>query len=417
MDAKNIDVNKIKEIKDFSTINLKTSIDSQRDLLFYINKKVKTFLENKGLNIVLISGLRGTGKTTILKTIAKKYSALYTSGDFLKLKNISLNNISIISRNLNYKIIIIDEILYLDKWQEFLKIEANSNSDILFIVSGSSAMQFKEIGQDLFRRMDIYNLKPLSFREFLKIKHNIIIKEDLKFSLFKEKDKEKIFLKLLDFKESLPEDIFSKYNLYLKSQLPFVLQEENKFSKIYDLVQKIIYKDLPLIDNIYSKHLKDIELIIKFLSTCEKVNYTSISKNVGLKKDLLIKIITLLEKAELIKFIPDLVPTRNLRTNKKILFSSPTIRLSLNQINKDKVIGFAREDMFAFILRSLDLLVAYNYKQDGYDYLVDNIKFEVGSKKKVKKDIFLIGDFLDLKYENKVLYIPFYLFSLLNTRN
>ena len=410
-----MDAYKIKLLQDFNKINLEGALLSQRDLYIDINRKINSFKKNKGLNIILLTGLRGTGKTTILKTIAKQQDVIYTSGDFLKLKNIGLDNISEFTRNFNKKIIIVDEILYLSNWQNLLKIEADSNQNILYIISGSSAVQLKEISQDLFRRLDLYVLKPLSFREFLKIKFNIVIKEDLNFNLFLEKDKNKLFLELLNFKDILPKEIFNYYNSYFENQLPFILGEENQKQKTLQLIEKVIYKDIPMISSLFSDNLKNIDLITRFLASSEKINYSNISRNLNLKKDLVIKIISLLEKAELLKVVSDLVPSRELRTNKKILFTAPVIRSSLNEINLDKVKGFSREDMFGLILSNLNIPFAYNYKQNGFDYLVNNIKFEIGAKKKVKTDVISVGDFLDLKLENGCLIIPFYIFALINS--
>ena len=410
-----MDAYKIKLLQDFNKINLEGALLSQRDLYIDINRKINSFKKNKGLNIILLTGLRGTGKTTILKTIAKQQDVIYTSGDFLKLKNIDLDNISEFTRNFNKKIIIVDEILYLSNWQNLLKIEADSNQNILYIISGSSAVQLKEISQDLFRRLDLYVLKPLSFREFLKIKFNIVIKEDLNFNLFLEKDKNKLFLELLNFKDILPKEIFNYYNSYFENQLPFILGEENQKQKTLQLIEKVIYKDIPMISSLFSDNLKNIDLITRFLASSEKINYSNISRNLNLKKDLVIKIISLLEKAELLKVVSDLVPSRELRTNKKILFTAPVIRSSLNEINLDKVKGFSREDMFGLILSNLNINFAYNYKQNGFDYLVNNIQFEIGAKKKVKTDVISVGDFLDLKLENGCLIIPFYIFALINS--
>lgn len=405
---------KIKEIINFSDNNLEYFKESERFLLDDIDYKVNHFFKKGGLNIILLTGLRGVGKTTILKTIAKKYNGLYSSGDFLKIKNIDFNNLTEISKVYSKDIIIIDEVLYLSDWQLKLKIEADTNQNKLYIISGSSAMQLKRISQDLSRRLDTYKLYPLSFKEFLKIKHNLIIDINLEFKSFLEKDKNKLFLKLLEIKNNFPKNIYKLYNSYLNNQFPFLLEEKNKSYKLRELIDKVIYKDLPQIDNIYSEHLKNTEVIIKFLTTSEKINYTTIANNLNLKKDMVIKIIDLLEKSELLYIVQDIVPTRELRTNKKILFSTPQIRSSLNEINLDKIVGFSREDAFGFILKNINKKIAYNYKQDGFDFLVDNQKFEIGNNKKnISKDVIVIADILDLDYKKGVLFVPFYLFSLI----
>jgi uncharacterized protein len=410
-----MDAQIIKELIYFNNNNLLKFKETDRFLYKDIDQKINTFLKKGGLNIILLTGLRGTGKTTILKTIAKKYSGLYTSGDFLKLKNIDLNNLTEFSKSHSKKIIIIDEILYISDWQLKLKIDADTNQDILYIISGSSAIQLKKITQDLSRRLDVYKLYPLSFREFLKINQNLDLNIDLNINDLINLEKKELFLKLLDIKLNLPENIYLLYKEYLENQFPFLLFEKNKKQKLKELIEKVIYKDLPQIENFNSEQLRNAELILKFLTTTEKINYTTISNNLDIKKDMVIKIINLLESAELLYFVQDIVPTRELRSNKKILFTSSEVRNALNETNSDFVVGFSREDVFGLILKMKDIPFAYNYNQNGFDYLIKTKKFEIGNNKnKISKDVIVISDILDVEYKNEILIIPFYLFSLIN---
>ncbi len=412
-----MDTNAIKEVLKFSDNNLDDFTESQRFLFSEIESKISHFSKKRGLNIILITGLRGTGKTTILKTIAKKHNGLYISGDFLKTKQIDIPDLTEISKAYDKKIIIIDEILYLSDWQLKLKIEADTNQNILYIISGSSAMQLKKISPDLSRRLDTYRLNPLSFREYLVLKNNLKLEQKVDFSSFSNKDQEKLFLELSSIKQKLPKNIYSLFKEYYEDQLPYLLEEKNKRDKIRQLVDKVIYKDMPQIDNLYTEQLRNAEIIIMFLSSAEKINYTSISTNLGIKKDMVIKIINLLEKSDLLYIVQDVIPTRELRSNKKVLFSSPGIRIALNEINEEMVIGFSREDMFGLIIKSAGLKIAYNYKQKGYDYLVNKVKFEIGknkTKNSTSKGTIVVGDYLDVEYKKQVLYVPMFLLALIN---
>jgi len=406
---------KINDVFQFSDNNLSEFTKSERNIYFEIENKVEHFFKKIGLNIILLTGLRGTGKTTILKTIAKKYNGLYTSGEYLKTKGIDIENITEIAKAHDKKIIVIDEILYLSDWQTMLKIYADTYQKILFIVSGSSAMQLKTISADLSRRLDIYRLAPLSFKEYLKLKDIPITLEKIDINIFTLKKINKTFLKLGTLKRALPKNIFVLFKQYYQEQLPFLLEEKNVKNKMVQLIEKIIYKDMPQINNIYSEHIKNAELIIRYLATSEKINYTNIANNLQIKRDLVIKIIDLLEKSEIISIIPDIVPTRELRSNKKILFATPEIRLALNQINNDKATGFAREDMFGLIMSNSNIKFGYNYNQDGFDFLANSTRFEVGNNKKnIKAGTIVVGDFIDLDLKKEVLYVPFYILSLLN---
>ena len=388
---------KVKDVLEYHENNLKDLILSERDLYNDIEEKTVRFFNKGGLNLILLTGLRGTGKTTILKTLAKKYNGLYSDGNLLKTKDISLENLTKIVKYYNKKMVLIDEILYLKNWQDLLKLEVDSHNKILFVISGSSALQLNTLSQDLSRRIDHYELKPLSFKEFLKIKY----KKDIipmVIDIYRQKSVNDIFLDIVNLKTQYPDEIYSWFEEYVKIQFPFLSEEKNINKKIYDLIEKVIYKDISMIDKLLAEQLFNIESIIRFLSTNEKTSYNNISKILGIPLDTVIKIIGLLEKSDLIYIVPDIIPTRELSGKKKILFTAPSLRFALNEVNLDAIKGFAKEDMFGLILKNQGINeFGYNYNQDGYDFLVNQRSFEIGNNKnKVKENIIVIGNFIDI---------------------
>jgi len=55
--------------------------------------------------------------------------------------------------------------------------------------------------------------------------------------------------------------------------------------------------------------------------------------------------------------------------------------------------------------------------QEGYDYLVNKVKFEIGKNKTksvLSKGAIVIGDYLDVEYKKQVLYVPMFLLALIN---
>ncbi len=405
---------KIRDVLEYHNNNLKDFVLSERDLYKDIEKKTTHFFNKGGLNLILITGLRGTGKTTILKTLAKKYNGLYVGGDLLRAKNISLEELTKIGKQHTKKLILIDEILYIKDWQNFLKIELDSYNKILFVISGSSALQLNTLSQDLSRRMDHYELKPLSFKEFLSIKYKITV-VPIQIDIFSSKLINDLFLDVVNLRKQYPDEIYSWFEEYVKIQFPFLLEEVNLNKKIYDLIEKVIYKDIPMIDNLLAEQLFNIESMLRFLSTNEKTSYTKISNILGISVDTVIKIMGLLEKADLIYIVPDIVPTRELGGKKKVLFTAPSLRFALNEVNLDSIIGFAKEDLFGLIVKNQNISeFGYNYNQNGFDFLVKQRKFEIGNnKKKIKENTIVIGNFIDVEFKNKVLYLPFALFALI----
>lgn len=390
-------------------------IITQRVVYSQIKAKINTFLDKGGLNIISLIGLRGTGKSTILNTIAKDYNTFYTSGDFLVNQNISLEMFIKINNLKDKNIIIIDEITYLKNWEKELKIYGDLYQKYLFIISSSSALNQKELSADLSRRLVVYKIDPLTFSEFLIIKYNININisEELKYAIFNAKTMKERYAKILNLSLKLPANLEKYYEEFKYKQFPFLLNEENVLPQVKDVIDKVIYKDIPQYDNLYSSNLIKIEDILRFLAVNEKTNYDNIAKGVELKRDVVEKIFNLLLSSQIIFYVRDIIPTKNFKTTKKIIFNIPSLRYSLDQIHVSSITGFGREDMFGYIIRKLNLELAYNYKQNGYDYLVANQRFEVGGKSKNVSNAIIITEYGKLKHSENSLNLPIELFSLI----
>src|SRR3989338_1387995 len=142
--------------------------------------KIKEYLEKE--EILLIVGPRQAGKTTIMKDIEQgikgnSHFLNLEDPDYLSLLNSSPKNLfTIFPFDLTKKIFLfIDEIQYLDNPSNFLKYFFDEyRGKIKIIASGSSAFYLdKKFKDSLAGRKIIFNLLPLSFKEFVKFK-NII---------------------------------------------------------------------------------------------------------------------------------------------------------------------------------------------------------------------------------------------------
>ena len=157
-----------------------------------IKKQIDNFIDEKYANrFIVIPGLRGVGKTTIL----------YQTYEYLfKEKNIPLNNILYIScdelnditecnirelveiylknkfnkniRTLNEKVfLLIDEAQYDKNWAVSNKIIFDKSDNIFMIITGSSAIHL-QYNADAARRLKRRVLTPLNYNQHLNLKHN-----------------------------------------------------------------------------------------------------------------------------------------------------------------------------------------------------------------------------------------------------
>jgi len=145
-----------------------------------ILKLARNYLHSE--ETLIFIGARQVGKTVILKTLksdlekkGEKTSFFNLEDpDYLKLLNESPKNLfKIVSISKSTKTyVFIDEIQYLEKPTNFMKyIFDEHSSSIKLIVSGSSAFYLdKKFKDSLAGRKRIFNVKTLSFREFLYFK-------------------------------------------------------------------------------------------------------------------------------------------------------------------------------------------------------------------------------------------------------
>ncbi len=395
-------------------------LESQRELYQEIYSHVVNFKKEPQINILVIAGLRGTGKTTILRSLLNKFQkTVYTSGDFLKSNAISFNEIIDFADKFDKELILIDEIHNLENWGELLKINSDIYKKKLFVITGSSALLLREQGNKIKRRAIFYNITPLSFREYLKIKYNIIIdlkiSEALKKVFYARLDKEKYYYEILKLDANIPREVYSKFNEYIERQFPLTINLSIPYMVTKDIVERAIEKDIPLISNISLQNVAKISRIVQYLASNEKTSINKISGVTGLNQDTVEKIFSALEMADIIRSVESVNPTNALKGHKRYLFTSPSIRLAYGFFDLQNIIGFAREDLFGMIVfgKSYDLKYFFNKKE--YDFVVNNAVFEIGGKQKKAKNIFVIAQNHNLKYDsvNKTLYIPLELFSLI----
>jgi len=397
------------------------TLESQRDLYKIVYDKVSNFKQTPELNVFVIAGLRGTGKTTILKSIANKFSkSVYISGDYMRTNGLSFDNVIEYADKFGIEIILIDEIHNLENWGESLKINSDLYRKKMFIITGSSSLLLRDQGAKIKRRAIFFDIYPLSLREFLKIKYNLVIEQktiDIIKDLFNNNlDEEKYYYDLLKLDKMIPKEVYSKYGEYLERQFPLTINLENPYNVTRDIVERAVEKDIPLFSNLTTKVLVKVNSIIQYLSLSEKTNVTKISNVVGLNQDTIEKILLALEMADIIRSIDPVNPTNAMKSNqKRYVFTAPSVRLAYSSYDIKTTIGYAREDLFAAIIFANQRELKYIYEQKQYDFVVNGRTFEIGGKSKKAKNVIVIAQNQKLKYDNtsKTLYVPLELFSLI----
>ncbi len=219
-----------------------------------ITNQAKKYFENN--DILLFIGARQAGKTTILKQIQsfleKSNKTVHflnlEDPDYLGLLNKSPKNLfKIFTIDLKKKtFLIIDEIQYLDNPTNFLKYFWDEYKEkIKIVASGSSAFYVdKKFKDSLVGRKKIFQVRTLSFREFLRFKKEDELSQK-NFEKISLSEKEKI---IIYYHEYL---IYGGYPRVVLSSL------DEKKEILKDIAYSYIKKD------VYEANIKQDEVFYK----------------------------------------------------------------------------------------------------------------------------------------------------------
>jgi len=251
--------------------------------------------------LIGIKGTRGIGKTIFLLDLIKsKYgndrSCLYVNlNNFYFSKN-SLVNFASEFRKIGGKTLVLDQVFKYPDWSSSLAEIYNKYPDLSIIFTGSPVMRLKEDNVHLYDKVASYQLRGLSFREYLNfrtgnsftkysfddiLKYHVEIAKDILFAVkplafFNDYLIHGFYPFFID-KSNFREHLIKVANLTLEIDIPYLQQMEMKYlAKIKKLLY-IISEDMPHEPNVsqlsssidtsratvmnYLKYLKNARLI------------------------------------------------------------------------------------------------------------------------------------------------------------
>ncbi|PCI24768.1 hypothetical protein COB57_03265 [Candidatus Peregrinibacteria bacterium] len=144
-----------------------------------IQKKIEEWLFKR--QIILLSGARQVGKTTLMKELQKVLIKKGSQTYFFNMEKISLKSLLdqnpdnlLLEISYNKKdvfFVFLDEVQLLDNPSHFLKYMYDEYENIKFIISGSVNFELKgQIKDSLVGRKITFQISPFSFAEFLSLK-------------------------------------------------------------------------------------------------------------------------------------------------------------------------------------------------------------------------------------------------------
>jgi len=224
--------------------------------------------------VIVLTGLRRTGKSTLLKQLRRKYPGYYLNFDDDRLVNFSVQDFQDL-----YEILIelfgVKNLFYFDEiqnvlgWERFVRRLHDENKKVF--VTGSNANTLsQELGTHLTGRHLNLTLFPFSFREYLLLKNFLLGKND--FYLTEKRALIKKYLFEYIKEGGLPEYLISRNKEYIKT-----------------LYENILYKDI--ITRYKLGNEKSLKEILYFVvnNFSKEISFNSLKKLTGLGSSTTVK--------------------------------------------------------------------------------------------------------------------------------
>ena len=358
--------------------------------------------------LVGIIGARGVGKTTMILQYIKERldlgSTLYVNAEDFYFTSHRLVELADEFSKMGGKYLFVDEVHRYDGWSRELKLIYDYHPELHVVFSGSSVLDInKGVKSDLSRRVVIYTLYGLSFREYLELFENIKTPiYTLDEVLTHKVDMDTDFRPLMYFKRYLERGYY-----------PFAL-EDDYGEKLKGVVTKTLETDIPEYANMNvstGRKLKKLMAVIAE-SVPFKPNMVTLAEVLSVSRNNVADYLLYIEEAGLITQLRDQTGgVRSLGKVDKVYLENTNLIYALTKKEKAEI-GNVRETFFMNQLRVVDEPITSPVS----DFLVGERTFEVGGRNKKQKQIkdvenaFVVKD--DIEYGGLNI-IPLWQFGLL----
>jgi hypothetical protein len=361
-----------------------------------------------------IKGSRGVGKTTmLLQYIKLNYEpndkVLYASLDNLYFTENRLYDLTDTFYKKGGELLVLDEVHRYPAWSIELKNIYDDFPELKVIITGSSLLQITKAKADLSRRVVMYEMPGLSFREFLQFE---------KIASFPVVSVDDIFENHVQLAIGIsakirPLEHLRKYLSY--GYYPFYRENVSAFhQKLHETIQVTLEIDIPQYEQVQTSNIIYLRKLLQVISGSVpfKPNLNSVSQRTGISLNTMKQYLRYLSDANLLSLL--YVPEKGINSlNKpeKIYLQNTNLMYSLADRNVE--IGHILETFFMSQVQPVSKINATTQA----DFLV-NGKYlvEIGGKSKQQHQIagaahgFIVKDDIEIGNDNIV---PLWLFGFL----
>lgn len=373
---------------------MESLLEFQENILRPIKNDFRRYLHdqiNWSHRMIGIKGPRGAGKTTLMLQHLKydlglTPQALYLTADHNWFYNHTLLDTANDWHKQGGKILFIDEVHKYPNWSVELKNIYDGLPDMHVIFSASSALDIYRGEADLSRRVIIYLLPGLSFREFLKFTKGISF-DAVRLEEIRAKHQELCRVITESFH---PLPAFRKY--LEVGYLPIIAEGEDTYlSKLNQVINTIVDVDLAYIAAYNSGTAVKVKKLLAVIaeSVPFKPNIASLARKLDLSRDSVYQYLYQLRDARLLNTLSsEGKGGSTLQKPDKIFLENSNLSFAL--VEKPDI-GNIRE---TFVLNQL-LNAGINVcsASEG-DFLADGLTIEVGGKSKSGNQVKHLDNYL-----------------------
>lgn len=327
--------------------------------------------------LVGITGPRGIGKSTMIFQHIIKYQAqgshLYVSADHMYFSNHSLVELADDFVKEGGTNLYIDEVHKYKGWSRELKQIYDVHPDLHVVFTGSSVLDIQKGEVDLSRRVLMYQMQGLSFREYLEMFHGI------KVPVYTMEEILAHEVTIPGVQHPLP--LFREY--LKKGYYPF--SDEGGFElRMEQVVSQTVESDILQYADMKASTARKLKRMLAIISGLApyKPNAESLAMEIGVSKNNVPEYLIYLEKAGMIGQLRDNTGgMRGLGKVEKVYIDNPNLMTVL--ANGKPEIGNLRETFFYNQMRVMNDVIS---SKDS-DFMINQYTFEVGGRNKGKKQI------------------------------
>lgn len=327
--------------------------------------------------LIGITGPRGVGKSTmILQHILrhrKEDSFLYVSADHMYFSLHSLVDLADDFVKEGGKYLYIDEVHKYKGWSRELKQIYDVHPELYIVFTGSSVLDIRKGEADLSRRVLMYHMQGLSFREYLELFHEV------KVPVYRMDE-------ILAHQAAIPEiphplPFFREY--LKKGYYPFSV--ENGFElRMEQVISQTVESDIPQYADMKASTARKLKRMLSIISRLApyKPSVENLAVEIGVSKNNVPDYLIFLEKAGMIgQLRDDTGGLRGLGKVEKVYIDNPSL-MSVLAGGKPEI-GNLRETFFYNQMRVENEIISSKES----DFVIGQYTFEVGGRKKGRKQI------------------------------